>query len=186
MLMRLKYAIRAVVAAAFAAAVGTLSSGAAFSAAPQIKTQAPAYYRLMLGDDEITAISDGTVGLPMDKLLFNVDPQVLQRTLAEAHLTVPVETSVNGFLINTGSRLVLIDTGAGALFGPTLGKLVTNLRAAGYQPEQVDEIYLTHMHPDHLGGLMAGDKIAFPNAIVRADQREAEFWLSQANLDKGT
>jgi glyoxylase-like metal-dependent hydrolase (beta-lactamase superfamily II) len=63
---------------------------------------------------------------------------------------------------------------------------VTNLRAAGYQPEQVDEIYLTHMHADHLGGLMAGDKIAFPNAIVRADQREAEFWLSQANLDKGT
>jgi glyoxylase-like metal-dependent hydrolase (beta-lactamase superfamily II) len=184
MLMRLKQAIRAVAIAAFAAAVGTLSSGAAFSAAPQIKTQAPAYYRLMLGDDEITAISDGTVGLPIDKLLFNVDPQVLQRTLAEAYLTVPVETSVNAFLINTGSKLVLIDTGAGVLFGPTLGKLLINLRAAGYQPEQVDEIYLTHMHPDHLGGLMAGDKLAFPNAIVRADQREAEFWLSQANLDK--
>ena len=55
---------------------------------------------------------------------------------------------------------------------------------AGYQPEQVDEVYITHMHPDHVGGLMAGDKMAFPNAIVRADQHDADFWLSQANLDK--
>ena len=182
--MRFKQTLRAIVTGAFAATAGTLSSGVAFSAAPMIKTQAPAYYRLMLGDLEVTAISDGTVGLPVDKLLFEVDPQVLQRRLSDAYLAVPVETSVNGYLINTGSKLVLIDTGAGPLFGPTLGKLVTNLKAAGYQPEQVDEVYLTHMHPDHLGGLMAGDKLAFPNATIRADAREAEFWLSQANLDK--
>ena len=65
---------------------------------------------------------------------------------------------------------MLIDTGAGDLFGPTLGKLLANLKAAGYQPEQVDEIYITHMHADHVGGLMAGDKLAFPNATVRADK----------------
>jgi len=58
----------------------------------------------------------------------------------------PVETSVNAYLINTGSKLVMVDAGSGSLFGPTLGKLVANLRAAGYQPEQVDEIYITHMH----------------------------------------
>jgi len=182
--MRVKQAVRAVMTATFAAVVSTLSYGVAFSAAPMIKTQAPAYYRLMLGDIEVTAISDGTVGLPVDKLLFDVDPQVVQSALANAYLTLPVETSVNAFLINTGSKLVLIDTGAGNLFGPTLGKLLTNLKAAGYQPEQVDEIYLTHMHPDHVGGLMAGDKPAFPNATVRTDQREAAFWLSQDNLDK--
>src|SRR5271155_3143298 len=159
--MQVKQALRAVVTATFAAVAGTLSYGVAFSAAPMIKTQAPAYYRLMLGDIEVTAISDGTVGLPVDKLLFDVDPQVVQSALANAYLTLPVETSVNGFLFNTGSKLVLIDTGAGSLFGPTLGKLVANLKAAGYQPEQVDEVYLTHMHPDHLGGLMAGDKLAF-------------------------
>jgi glyoxylase-like metal-dependent hydrolase (beta-lactamase superfamily II) len=166
------------------AAVAAPPADVAFGAAPMIKTQAPAYYRIMLGDTEVTAISDGTVGLPVDKLLFDVDPQMLNSALANAYLTLPVETSVNGFLINTGSKLVLIDTGAGPLFGPTLGKLVANLKAAGYQPEQVDEVYLTHMHPDHLGGLMAGDKLAFPNAVVRADQREAAFWLSQDNLDK--
>ncbi len=98
-------------------------------------------------------------------------------------LADPVETSVTGFLVNTGAKLILIDTGAGNLFGPTLGNLGNNLKAAGYQPEQVDEIYITHMHADHVGGLMAGDKLAFPNAIVRADKRDADFWLSQANLD---
>jgi glyoxylase-like metal-dependent hydrolase (beta-lactamase superfamily II) len=156
----------------------------AFAAAPMVKTQAPAYYRLMLGDVEVTALSDGTVGLPVDKLLTNIKPQILRRALANSYLAVPVETSVNGFLINTGSKLVLIDAGAGPLFGPTLGKLVATLKAAGYQPEQVDEVYLTHMHPDHLGGLMAGDTLVFPNAIIRADQHDADFWLSQANLDK--
>jgi glyoxylase-like metal-dependent hydrolase (beta-lactamase superfamily II) len=138
---------------------------------------------MMLGDFEVTAISDGTVTLPVDKLLGNTTPAKVEKALARAYLKSPVETSVNGFLINTGSKLVLIDTGAGTLFGPTLGNFINNLKAAGYQPEQVDEIYITHMHPDHVGGLMAGDKLAFPNAIVRADQHEADFWLSQAHMD---
>jgi glyoxylase-like metal-dependent hydrolase (beta-lactamase superfamily II) len=96
----------------------------------------------------------------------------------------PLEISVNAFLINTGSKLVLIDTGAGALFGPTLGKLAAHVKAAGYQPEQVDEIYITHMHADHVGGLIGGEKLAFPNAVVRAGKADADYWLSQANLDQ--
>jgi len=79
---------------------------------------------------------------------------------------------------------VLVDAGAGSLFGPTLGKLAANIKGAGYQPEQVDEIYITHMHPDHVGGLSSGDKPAFPNAIVRADRQEAAHWLSPTNLEK--
>jgi glyoxylase-like metal-dependent hydrolase (beta-lactamase superfamily II) len=154
------------------------------AAAPQVKTQAPGYYRMMLGDFEVTALLDGTVGLPVDKLLTNTTPAKVSKALGRSFLKAPVETSVNGYLVNTGSKLVLIDTGAAGLFGPTLGKLAANLKASGYQPEQVDEIYITHMHPDHVGGLMAGDKLAFPNATVRADKRDADFWLSQANLDK--
>jgi glyoxylase-like metal-dependent hydrolase (beta-lactamase superfamily II) len=165
-------------------ALGMLSAAATHAAAPQLKTQAPGYYRVMLGDFEVTALSDGTVALPVDKLLTNTTPAKSEKALARSYLKAPVETSVNGYLINTGTKLVLVDTGAAGLFGPTLGNLAASLKAAGYQPEQVDEVYITHMHADHVGGLMSGDKLAFPNAIVRADQHDADFWLSKENLDK--
>jgi glyoxylase-like metal-dependent hydrolase (beta-lactamase superfamily II) len=158
-------------------------SAPAFAAAPLAGTNAPGFHRIMLGDFEITAISDGTVDLPVDKLLHQ-PAAATTKALARNFQTVPTETSVNGFLVNTGSKLILIDTGAGGLFGPTLGKLAANLKAAGYQPEQVDEIYLTHLHPDHVGGLAANSQLVFPNAVVRADQRDTDFWLSQANQDK--
>ena len=155
----------------------------ATAAAPQLKTSAPGYYRMMLGDFEVTALSDGTVDLKMADLLTNIPTARIHSALAKQHLKDPVEVSVNAYLINTGSKLVLIDAGAGTFFGPTVGKLMANLKASGYQPEQVDEIYITHMHADHVGGLVAGSQIAFPNAIVRADQREADLWLSKANMD---
>jgi glyoxylase-like metal-dependent hydrolase (beta-lactamase superfamily II) len=156
----------------------------AHAAAPQLKTQAPGYHRMLLGDFEVTALSDGTVRLPMDKLLQAHPGEAAQR-FARARLEVPVETSVNGYLINTGTKLVLIDTGAAGNFGPTLGRLVANLRASGYQPEQVDEVYITHLHPDHVGGLVAADgQRAFPNAVVRADKADAAYWLSSENMQK--
>lgn len=156
----------------------------AFASAPMSKASAPGYYRVMLGDFEVTALSDGTVPLPMDQLLTNTTPDATKKALAKFHLSTPTQTSVNAYLINTGSKLVLIDTGAATLFGPTLGRLKNSLVAAGYSADQVDEVYITHMHGDHVGGLMNGDQLAFPNAIVRADQKDADFWLSQANLEK--
>ena len=152
--------------------------------APVAKGQAPGWYRMALGSFQVTALSDGTVALPVDKLLTGLPAARIESLLAKSYLKAPVETSVNGYLIHTGSKLVLIDAGAAGLFGPTLGKLVGNLKAAGYQPEQVDEIYITHMHPDHVGGLVADGKMVFPNAIVRADMREGGFWLAQENMDK--
>jgi glyoxylase-like metal-dependent hydrolase (beta-lactamase superfamily II) len=167
-----------------AALVGATAflAGTAHAEAPQVKTQ-PGYYRMMLGDFEVTALSDGTVALPVDTLLTNTTKAHTTQVLAREHLAAPLETSVNAYLINTGSELVLIDAGAGTLFGPTLGKLAASLKAAGYLPEQVDEVFLTHMHADHVGGLVADGKRVFTNATVRADQRDADFWLSKDNLD---
>ena len=168
---------------ALAAACAAFIAAPAFAAAPMAKTPAPGYFRMMLGEFEITPLSDGTVDLPVDKLLTQKADKT-NSTLSKAHLKAPLETSDNAFLINTGAKLILIDTGAGVLFGPTLGKIQASIKAAGYTPEQVDEIYLTHMHSDHLGGLTAQSKAAFPNALVRAAKAEADQWLSQANMDK--
>jgi glyoxylase-like metal-dependent hydrolase (beta-lactamase superfamily II) len=169
--------------AALTAGVSVVSAPA-LADAPMAKSAAPGYYRVMLGDFEVTALSDGILILPVEKLLTNTKPEKTLKALQKYHLSTPTTTSVNGYLINTGSKLVLIDTGAATLFGPTAGRLANSLKAAGYTPEQVDEVYITHMHGDHVGGLMNGDQLAFPNAIVRADQHDADFWLSQANMDK--
>ncbi len=155
----------------------------ALAGAPMAKTQAPGFYRMMLGDFEVTALSDGTVKLPAKDLLTNTTPAKVEAALKRAHIAHPVETSVNGYLINTGSKLVLIDAGAGALFGPTLGDMVNNLKLSGYAPEQIDEIYITHLHPDHVGGVTSNGAIVFPNAIIRVDKADADFWLSAEKLN---
>jgi glyoxylase-like metal-dependent hydrolase (beta-lactamase superfamily II) len=174
---------RPIRAVAIAAAISALFSASAFAAAPFAKTQGQGWFRTMLGDFEVTAVSDGTVDLPVDTLLQEKKATV-DAALAKSFLKSPLETSDNTYLINTGTKLVLVDTGAGALFGPTLGKMLANLKASGYTPDQVDEIYITHMHPDHVGGLMAAGQRAFPNAVVRAAKAESDYWLSESNLNK--
>lgn len=171
-------------AAASFTALTSIASVSAYADAPMTKSAAPGYYRVMLGDFEVTALSDGILNLPVEKLLTNTTPEKTLKALKKYYLSSPTTTSVNAYLINTGSKLVLIDTGAASLYGPTAGRLLNSLKAAGYAPDQVDEIYITHMHSDHVGGLMNGEQLAFPNAIVRADQHDADFWLSQMNMDK--
>lgn len=166
-----------------AALASACIAGSALAAAPMVKTPAPGYSRIMLGQFEITPLSDGTVDLPVDQLLAQ-DAKKTAAALGASHLKTPLETSDNAYLVNTGSKLVLIDSGAGSFFGPTLGKLVANMRAAGYKPEQVDEIYITHFHGDHVGGLVKDSAAVFPNAVVRANKAESDYWLSQANMDK--
>ena len=160
-----------------------VSATAATADEAQHTASTPAYYRLKLGDLEIVALSDGTRTLNAHQLV-NIEPAALDRALAGADQSNPVPTSFNAFLVDTGRRRILIDSGAGSLWGPKLGQLTASLRAAGYGPEQIDEIYFTHLHTDHVGGLMDGDQLRFPNAVVRASQQEADYWLSPAHLNR--
>jgi len=170
-------------AMAGAAGGGLLVPVPARSAGPMARTQPPGWYRFMLGAFEVTALSDGTIDLAPEKLLKAPVAKTTQR-LSQSFLSTPVETSVNGYLVNTGARLVLFDAGAGGLSGATLGKLVANLRASGYRPEQVDDVFVTHLHPDHVGGLAANGAMVFPRATVHADRRDADYWLNEATLAK--
>ncbi|ATE59624.1 MBL fold metallo-hydrolase [Thauera sinica] len=154
-------------------------AGLATAAAPQTKTQVPGYYRMLLDDVEITALYDGAIELDT-KLLKNVGEKDLDSLLARSFLKAPkVQTAVNAYLINTGGKLVLVDAGAAGLFGPTLGHVAGNLRAAGYDPAQIDVVLLTHLHGDHVNGLVdAEGKAVFANAEIWSAQADSDFWLN--------
>jgi len=161
-----------------------VSTGSALAEAPaQIKTQAPGYFRLAVGDYEVTALFDGYNDLS-PKLLQGLSQSKIRALLARRSIETPgVQTAFNAFLINTGERLILVDTGAGACIGETAGHLSENLKAAGYQPEQVDTVLLTHLHLDHVCGLVdAQQQPIFANATVYAAKAEADFWLDPQAL----
>ncbi len=136
---------------------------------------------MMLGGFEVTALYDGYTELDQ-KTLKGMAAKDIQTLLARMFIstTKGMQTAVNAFLINTGDNLVLVDTGASQCFGPTLGVVPDNLRAAGYKAEDVDTVLLTHLHADHACGLVdSGGKAVFPNATVWVAKDEAAFWLSE-------
>lgn len=142
-------------------------------------------FRMLVGDFEVIVLSDGINKRLVEQqlqLLYG-NKEKMKDSLASAYPEGQMESTVNAFLINTGSKLVLIDTGNGNNGSPAMGKVIHNLRAAGYQPETIDEVYLTHMHGDHIGGLVSGDERVFPNATVYSHKREADFWLNESTLN---
>jgi glyoxylase-like metal-dependent hydrolase (beta-lactamase superfamily II) len=140
---------------------------------------APGFYRIKLGAYEITVISDGTMLMPVDRLLQGAQPGEIAAAYKRNYESLPIETSMNCFLINTGSKLILVDVGGGDVYRPAgLGQLISNLNAAGYKPEQIDAILVTHSHVDHVGGLFINGKIAFPNAQIYMHQADYDLLFS--------
>lgn len=152
--------------------------------APQAKTQVPGYYRHMVGQFEVTALYDGQLLLD-SKLLKGRSQDEIRKLLQASFRGAPTPTAVIAYLVNTGKQLVLVDTGAAKVFGPTLGHVLGNLKAAGYDPAQVDAVLLTHLHGDHAGGLLTPEgEVAFPKARVYVSKADADYWLSAESLAK--
>jgi glyoxylase-like metal-dependent hydrolase (beta-lactamase superfamily II) len=165
-------------AALLALLAGVLAQPAP-AAAPQHHVQAPGFYRMKVGDLEVTALLDGNAAFDLHWLTAKkATMDRVEKALHEdPHL---LDTGDTGFLVNTGRQLILVDAGAGMWFGGgALGRLVDSLRGAGYAPEQVDRVLVTHLHSDHVGGLTTQDgKRVFPNADVFVSKAESDFWLS--------
>lgn len=143
-------------------------------------SQTPGFYRMALGDMVVTAIYDGYVSLN-PSILNGASASDIQRLLAKMFVeTTPgIQTAVNSFLIHADDTLILVDTGGAACLGDSLGRLATNIRAAGYEPAQVDAVLLTHLHPDHVCGLLNADgSPLFTNANVYASIQETNYWLN--------
>jgi glyoxylase-like metal-dependent hydrolase (beta-lactamase superfamily II) len=148
-------------------------------AMPQAGTQAPGFYRHKLGAFEFTVLSDGK--LTLEAGLFGGDAAGTEKLLRDGHVADKnaIPTPLNTWLINTGSKLILVDTGGGASFAPTVGRLPKHLAAAGVDPAAVDAVVISHMHPDHIPGLLAADeRMLFPNATVHVHGDEYAFWMS--------
>ncbi|MDO1581123.1 MBL fold metallo-hydrolase [Rhizobium oryzicola] len=144
----------------------------------------PDIHQFKVGDFQVTVIKDGArpSGKPNEIFGTNQSPETVAQLLDKNFL--PSDQFVNGFspvLIKAGSELVLFDTGFGESGrGQGTGRLLDGMKLAGYRPEDVTVVVLTHMHGDHIGGLMDGGKPAFPNARYVAGQVEYDFWTNPA------
>jgi glyoxylase-like metal-dependent hydrolase (beta-lactamase superfamily II) len=169
------------------ALAGSLPAMSARAAAPVAGKQAAGFYRYKVGDYEITSINDGARTFPMpDGFVKNV-PKNQALAAAEAaympkgQVTVPF----NPQIVNTGSKLVLIDAGYGPGIAPSVGLLPAGMAAAGIDPKAIDVVILSHLHPDHINGLKTTDnKVAFPNAEIMVPTVDWAFWMSDENMGK--
>ncbi|MGY3291527.1 glyoxylase-like metal-dependent hydrolase (beta-lactamase superfamily II) [Bradyrhizobium sp. LM3.6] len=178
-------------AAVGAAAVTGLRPTIANAAVPQAGTQAPGFYRYKVGSYECTSINDGARTFPMpDKFVVNAPKEEALAAGEAAYMPKGMVTvPFNPQLINTGSKLVLIDTGNGvANLEPSkgaVGRTLQNLQAAGIDPKSIDVVLLSHLHPDHTNGIRLADgALAFPNAEIMVPGKDWEFWTSEDNAAK--
>jgi glyoxylase-like metal-dependent hydrolase (beta-lactamase superfamily II) len=150
----------------------------------QTKLAQPSSYHMLLGDIEIIAFSDGSIPLDLNKVLTNTTPAEIKKLSHDNFQEPVIEASVNAYLFKTAGKLILVDAGSAELYGPTLGFLPESLIKEGYKPEQIDAVLVTHIHTDHTGGLMVGDKMVFPNATIYISKKEIDFWMSEENEKK--
>jgi glyoxylase-like metal-dependent hydrolase (beta-lactamase superfamily II) len=181
---------RALLGAGLAAAALPLVRAEA--AAPFVGRGAPAWYRFRFGDYEVTVVSDGA--LPLGKAedsFVGARPGEINAMLT-ANFLDPANAVLeqNALVVNTGRHLILFDTGMGdsmgaasQMFGPTTGRLLRNMRAAGIEPAQIDMVVLSHAHCDHCWALVdAQGNRNFPNAQVAISEADLAYWTNDANI----
>jgi glyoxylase-like metal-dependent hydrolase (beta-lactamase superfamily II) len=158
------------------------------AAAPPSGKQAPAYYRFQIGSYELTAINDGTWYRDIDeKFVRNAPFEDVQKALADSFQpTDKLPTPFTSLAVNTGSKLILIDTSTGGQLthlAPQSGTWSANLAAAGIDAKDMDTILISHFHFDHIDGIRTKDgALVFPNAEIMVSSAEWAYWMDDARL----
>jgi glyoxylase-like metal-dependent hydrolase (beta-lactamase superfamily II) len=137
--------------------------------------------KIALGDWTVFPLSDGYLDLDQ-KMFSGITSEALRQQLSQAQVhcveDLTVRTEVHGYLIDTGEKVILIDAGCGQKYGIAAGRLINNLHQLGYVPEDISLVLITHLHPDHIGGLIKSDgSPAFQNATICISDSEASYWL---------
>lgn len=187
--MNRRTALGAIGGASLASLAVTGMSRSVRAAAPPLGAVRPTYYRFQLGGFEVTTLLDGAIQLEGPHPIFGQDqsPEAVQQ-LAEANFlpATQMEIVFTPVVVNTGSELVLFDSGNPTERRPGAGNLVATLQAAGIDPGQIDVVVITHMHPDHIGGLMADGAPTYPNARYVTGETEYDFWSKDEHLSGAT
>jgi glyoxylase-like metal-dependent hydrolase (beta-lactamase superfamily II) len=178
---------RSLLGSAAAVAAGSIIAPTLQAAAPASGKQAPGFYRYKVGDFEVTAFNDGYVKVPkLESFVVNQPLEAIQKTVEEAFIPKDdVRVPFNPLLVNTGSKLVLFDTGFGDVGAPTQGQLLANMAAAGVDPKAVDTVIISHFHGDHISGIRAkAGSSNFPNAEIMVPADEWAWWTNDAETSK--
>ena len=165
----------------------TMLGGSALARAPKLGTQTPYWHRFMLGDAEVTVVSDGPLPLGDPSGTFTGVPKEEVKKMLSDHFLSPdnVVLEQNSPIVNTGDKLILFDTGMGTskAFGPTTGRQQKSMMEAGIKPGDIDAVVCSHAHIDHIGGIVGEDgKPLFPNAQYYIAQSDFDYWTDEGKL----
>lgn len=161
-------------------------SGSARAAAPQVGKQAPGFFRWKVGEFEVTALHDGVVRGPLDPgRTPNAPLDEVKKLLAANFMST--EQATNHFttlVVNTGSKLILIDAGFNNNGAPTTGQMAVNMAAAGIDPKQIDTVLISHFHPDHINGLRSKEgALVYANAEIVIPQADWDHYMDEAKMN---
>jgi glyoxylase-like metal-dependent hydrolase (beta-lactamase superfamily II) len=176
------------------AALATLPSAgvtSARAAAPLAGKQAAGFYRYKLGDFEVTVVTDGANRFKFpDNFVTNVKRDDINNALAAVYLEKDMMVvPYSPIVVNTGSKLIVIDTGTGetnfANSKGAAGQFQTNLAASGIDAKAIDTVIISHYHGDHVNGLLKADNsLAFPNAEILVPAVEHKFWMDDGEMSR--
>jgi glyoxylase-like metal-dependent hydrolase (beta-lactamase superfamily II) len=181
----------ALLGTAAAAVAPSVAVTPAQAAAPATGKQAPGFYRYKVGEFEVTVVTDGVNRFKLpDNFVTNVKPEAVKDALAAAHMDREIfNNTFTPIVVNTGSKLVLIDTGLGeagfAQSKGTSGQFLGNLAAAGLSADAIDTVIISHYHGDHVNGLLKADNtLALPKAEILVPANEHKFWMDDGEMSR--
>ncbi|RWM85591.1 MAG: MBL fold metallo-hydrolase [Mesorhizobium sp.] len=157
----------------------------ALARAPLVDAATLGALRRKVGSVQVTALLDGYIDIASELVIGLAEADAERLARASFQKSGPRRTPVNAYLVNLGDRLVLVDAGTSDSMGPSLGRLPAAIEAAGVSPDQIDTLLITHMHPDHINGVLtpAGEAL-FPNAELVVTATDYAFWHDDANMNQ--
>jgi glyoxylase-like metal-dependent hydrolase (beta-lactamase superfamily II) len=176
----------ALAGAAAAAVLPSVSFSPARAAAPKSGKQVAGFYRFNVGDFEVTALHDGAVSREITaQLVPNVPLETVIKAMDDQFIpTKPGSSQFNTMVINTGSKLILIDAGFNNNGAATTGQMAANMTAAGIDAKQIDTVLVSHFHPDHINGLRSKEgALVYPNAEIVVPPRDVAHYLDDAKMN---